>query len=143
MLIAYTSVYGNTKKAAEMLAEKMTAYGCPKVAIADLAREDMAECVEDAFRYDRLVLATTTYNAEIFPFMKTFIDHLVERNIQNKTVAFIENGSWAPMAKKVMAGMLEKSKNITYAENSVTIKSSVKEDTIEAIDKLAKELCCK
>ena len=143
VLIAYTSVYGNTKKAAEMLAEKMTAYGCPKVAIADLAREDMAECVEDAFRYDRLVLATTTYNAEIFPFMKTFIDHLVERNIQNKTVAFIENGSWAPMAKKVMAGMLEKNKNITYAENSVTIKSSVKEDTIEAIDKLAKELCCK
>jgi flavorubredoxin len=140
VMIAYTSVYGNTREAVELLAEKLKANGCPKVVVADLAREDMAECVEDAFRYGKLVLATTTYNADIFPFMKEFINHLTERNYQNRTVAFIENGTWAATAKKVMAGMLEKSKNLTYTETTVTIKSSLNEESISAIDSLANEL---
>ena len=113
VMIAYTSVYGNTKKAVELLAEKLKENGCPKVVVADLARDDMAECVEDAFRYDRLVLATTTYNGDIFPFMRTFIEHLTERSYQNRTVAFIENGTWAATAKRIMAGMLEKSNSTT------------------------------
>ena len=140
VFIAYTSVYGNTKKAAELLAEKLTEKGCPKVAIADLAREDMAECVEDGFRYGKLVLATTTYNADIFPFMKHFILDLTERNYQNKTIGLIENGSWAPMAAKVMKGMFEKSKNITWTETTVSIKSAVKAENIAQIEALADEL---
>ena len=141
IVIAYTSVYGNTKKAVIMLEEKLRAMGCPKVVVIDLARCDMAEAVEDAFRYDKLVLATTTYNAEIFPFMREFINHLTERNFANRTVAFIENGSWAPMAYKVMKGMLEKSKNITYTENNVKIMSALNEESMEQLDNLAKELC--
>lgn len=140
VMIAYTSVYGNTKKAVELLAQKLEEKGCPKVVVADLAREDMAECVEDAFRYGKIILATTTYNGEIFPFMKTFIDHLVERNYQNRTVGFIENGTWAPMAKRVMAGMLEKSKNITYLNNSVTIKSALNDESSAAIEAMAEEI---
>ena len=140
VFIAYTSVYGNTKKAAEMLAEKLTAMGCPKVAIADLAREDMAESVEDAFRYGKLVLATTTYNADIFPFMKHFILDLTERNYQNRTIGIIENGSWAPTAAKVIKGMFEKSKNITWLDTTVTITSAVKSANIQQIDALAEEL---
>ena len=141
IMIAYTSVYGNTRKAVEILADKLKKEGCPKVVVCDLAREDMAEAVEDAFRYSKLVLATTTYNAEIFPFMREFINHLTERNYQNRTVAFIENGTWAPLAKKVMQKMLEGSKNLTYIKNNVTIKSAVKSETVEALDKMAKELC--
>ena len=137
--IVYTSVYGNTKKAAEMLATLLEEKGV-KVALSDLARCDMAEAVEDAFRYDRLVLATTTYNADIFPFMRTFIDHLTERSYQNRKVAFIENGSWAPMATKVMTAMLEKSKNITYAEHTVRILSALNADSIAQIETLAAEL---
>ena len=140
VFIAYASAHGNTKKAAQMLAAKLEAQGCPKVAISDLAREDMAECVEDAFRYDRLVLASITYNAGIFPCMKTFIDALTERGYQNRKIGFIENGSWAPMAKKIMQGMFEKSKNITFCEESVTIQSAVNAETEAAIDRLAKEL---
>ncbi len=140
VFIAYTSVYGNTKKAAELLAEKLTAKGCPKVAIADLAREDMAESVEDAFRYGKIVLATTTYNADIFPFMKHFILDLTERNYQNRTIGLIENGSWAPMAAKVMKGMFEKSKNITWLENNVTIKAGFKSENIAQIEAMADEL---
>ena len=140
VFIAYTSVYGNTKKAAELLAEKLTAKGCPKVAIADLAREDMAESVEDAFRYGKIVLATTTYNADIFPFMKHFILDLTERNYQNRTIGLIENGSWAPMAAKVMKGMFEKSKNITWLENTVTIKAGFKSENIAQIEAMADEL---
>ena len=141
IVIAYTSVYGNTKKAALLLAEKLKANGCPKVVVNDLARCDMAEAVEDAFRYGKLVLATTTYNADIFPFMREFINHLTERNFQNRTVAFIENGSWAPLATKVMKGMLENSKNINYAENTVRILSALNEESTASIDALAKELC--
>ncbi len=141
IVIAYTSVYGNTKKAVIMLEEKLRAMGCPKVVVTDLARCDMAEAVEDAFRYDKLVLATTTYNAEIFPFMREFINHLTERNFANRTVAFIENGSWAPMAHKVMKGMLEKSKNITYTENNVKIMSALNDESMEQLDNLAQELC--
>ncbi len=141
VLIAYTSIYGNTKRAALLLAEKMRTIGCPKVAVCDLARDDMAEAVEDAFRYSTLVLATTTYNADIFPFMRTFIDALIERNYQNRTVAFIENGSWAPMAAKVMGGMLAKCKNLTFAENTVRILSAVDNAAQESIDALANELC--
>ncbi len=141
IVIAYTSVYGNTKKAVELLAEKLRANGCPKVVINDLARCDMAEAIEDAFRYSKLVLATTTYNAEIFPFMHSFITGLTERNFQNRTVALIENGSWAPLATKVMRGMLEKSKNITFAENTVKILSSLGEESTEQLSKLADELC--
>lgn len=141
VFIAYTSVYGNTKKAALELEEKLKAYGCPKVAISDLARSDMAENVEDAFKYSKIVLATTTYNAEIFPFMNEFINHLVERNYQNKTIGIIENGSWAPMAKKVILSKLEKCKNITYLENNLTIKSALTKENRETIDLMAKELC--
>lgn len=138
--ICYTSVYGNTEKAVKLLADELNNLGCPKVAVNDLARSDMAECVEDAFRYGKLVLATTTYNADIFPFMKEFINHLTEKNYQNRTVGFIENGTWAPMAKKVMSAMLENSKNITYLENSVTIKSALTDENIAAIKAMAKEL---
>ena len=141
IVIAYTSVYGNTKKAVLQLAEKLKANGCPKVVLNDLARCDMAEAVEDAFRYSKLVLATTTYNADIFPFMREFIDHLTERNFQNRTVAFIENGSWAPLAAKVMKEMLSKSKNLTFAETSVKILSALSEESSAALDKLANELC--
>jgi len=140
VVIAYTSVYGNTKKAVMALAEKLEEKGV-KVAVNDLARCDMAEAVEDAFRYGKIVLATTTYNADIFPFMKEFINHLTERNFQNRKVAFIENGSWAPMATKVMKGMLEKSKNITYAENEVKIMSALNEESEKQLDALAEELC--
>lgn len=141
IVIAYTSVYGNTKKAVELLADKLRAKGCPKVSVFDLARDDMAEAVEDAFRYGKLILATTTYNADVFPFMKEYIHHLTERNFQNRTVAFIENGSWAPQATRVMKKMLEGSKNLIFAENNVTILSSVKQNTREDIEKLADELC--
>ncbi len=141
IVIAYTSVYGNTKKAVMKLAEKLKANGCPKVVVNDLARCDMAEAVEDAFRYSKLVLATTTYNAGIFPFMHQFITHLTERNYSNRTVAFIENGSWAPMANKVMKGMLEKSKNLTYAENEVTVLSALNDESSAKLDALADELC--
>lgn len=141
IVIAYTSVYGNTKKAAELLADKLKENDCPKVSLFDLARDDMAEAVEDAFRYSKLVLATTTYNAEIFPFMREFINHLTERNYQNRTIALIENGTWAPMAKKVMKEMLSGCKNLTFAENEITIKSSMKADTKEKIAALAEELC--
>ncbi len=140
VLIAYTSVYGNTKKAVMQLADKLRANGCPKVAVTDLAREDMAEAVEDAFRYSKLVLATTTYNAEIFPFMRTFIDHLVERNYSNRTVALIENGSWAPLAAKVMRGMLEKCKNLTFTDTTVKILSALNEDSTKQLSDLAEEL---
>ena len=140
IMIAYTSVYGNTRKAVLLLAEKLKENGAKKVVINDLARDDMAECVEDAFRYSKLVLATTTYNGEIFPFMREFINHLTERNYSNRKVAFIENGSWAPMATKVMKGMLENSKNLEYAENNVKIMSSLNEPTISQIEQLAKEL---
>ena len=137
--IAYTSVYGHTKIAAEKLAELLRAKGV-KVAVSDLARDDMPEAVEDAFRYDRLVLATTTYNNGIFPFMHTFIEHLTEREYQNRTIAFIENGTWAPVAGKLMKAMFEKSKNITFAETTVTIKSALNEDSEAALEKLAEEL---
>lgn len=140
VMIAYTSVYGNTKKAVELLAEKLKEKGCPKVVVTDLAREDMAEAVEDAFRYGKIVLATTTYNGDIFPFMKTFIEHLTERNYQNKTIGLIENGSWASMAGKVMTGMFEKSKNITWLETSVKIVSSMDEQNKADIEKMAEEL---
>ena len=141
VMIAYTSVYGNTKKAAELLAEKLREKGCPKVVLSDLARSDMAENVEDAFRYGKLVLATTTYNADIFPFMREFIENLTERNYRNRTVAFIENGSWAPTAAKVMSKMLENSKDLTFAENSVKILSALNDESREKIDALAEELC--
>jgi flavorubredoxin len=141
VVIAYTSVYGNTQKAVELLAETLKAKGCPKVVINDLARCDMAEAVEDAFRYGKLVLATTTYNGEIFPFMRTFIEWLTERNFQNRTVGFIENGSWAPMATKVMRGMLEKCKNLQYAESTVKLLSALNEESREQISALAEELC--
>ena len=141
VVIAYTSVYGNTKKAVEYLAQKLKENGCPKVAINDLARCDMAEAVEDAFRYGKIVLATTTYNSDIFPFMRTFIDALTERGYRNRTIAFIENGSWAPTATTVMKKMLEKSKNITYAENNVQIKSAVSDENLKQLEALAKELC--
>ena len=141
VVIAYTSVYGNTKAAAMLLADKLRDSGCEKVVLNDLARCDMAEAVEDAFRYDRLVLATTTYNGDIFPFMREFINHLAERNYQNRTVAFIENGSWAPTATKVMRGMLEGCKNITYTDSTVKIISAMTEGTKAEIAALANELC--
>lgn len=140
VMIAYTSVYGHTKAAAQLLNDKLTELGCKKVVLCDLARCDMAEAVEDAFRYGKLVLATTTYNADIFPFMRTFIEHLTERNYQNRTVGFIENGAWAPMAAKVMRAMLEKSKDITYLPTTVTIKSALKSASIAQIEQMAKEL---
>lgn len=141
VVICYTSVYGNTKKAAELLKEELEALGCKKTVLTDLARSDMAEAVEDAFRYGKLVLATTTYNGDIFPFMRQFIDCLTERNFKNRTVGFIENGSWAPVAARVMRGMLEKSKDITYTDTLVTVKSALNEESRAAIKQLAKELC--
>ena len=141
VFIAYTSVYGNTRNAAKLLEEKLKEKGCPKVAIADLARDDMAEAVEDAFRYGKIVLATTTYNGDIFPFMREFINNLTERNFQNKTIALIENGSWAATAANVMKRMLEKSKNITYTETSVKIMSALSDANKAEIETLADELC--
>ena len=141
IVIAYTSVYGNTKKAAIQLAEKLKAKGCPKTVIHDLARCDMAEAISDAFRYSKLVLATTTYNAEIFPFMHQFITGLVERNFQNRTVALIENGSWAPLAAKIMKGMFEKCKNITFTETTVRILSALNEQSTQQLNDMADELC--
>lgn len=140
IMIAYTSVYGNTKKAALLLAEQLKTKGNIKVVINDLARCDMAEAVEDAFRYSKIVFATTTYNGEIFPFMREFIQHLTERNFGNRTVAFIENGSWAPMAARVMKGMFEKSKNINYTDTTVKIMSALNEESIAQINALADEL---
>ena len=140
VMIAYTSVYGNTKKAVNLLADKLKEMGCPKVVVCDLAREDMAEAVEDAFRYGKLVLATTTYNGEIFPFMKHFIDNLTERKYQNRTIGLIENGSWTPMAAKFMKKHFEASKDITWLDTTVTIKSAVKADTVEQLNKMAEEL---
>ena len=141
IMIAYTSVYGNTKQAVELLAEKLKANGCPKVVVNDLAREDMAECVEDAFLYGRIVLATTTYNADIFPFMREFIEHLTERNFQNKTIGLIENGSWAPLAAKTMKKMLEGCKNIEFIEPTVKIMSALNDESRGQIEKLAEALC--
>jgi flavorubredoxin len=141
VVIAYTSVYGNTKAAAELLAQKLTEKGCAKVVLNDLARCDMAEAVEDAFRYGKLVLATTTYNGEIFPFMREFINHLTERGYRNRTIGMIENGSWAPVAVKVMTKMLEGSKNLTFAEPVVKIFSSMNEENRAQIDALAEALC--
>ena len=141
VVIAYTSVYGNTKAAVMLLKEELEKAGCEKVVLNDLARCDMAEAVEDAFRYDRLVLATTTYNADIFPFMREFINHLTERNYQNRQVAFVENGSWAPTAAKVMKAMLDGAKNITYAEQGVKIISATTDENKTEIAALAKELC--
>ena len=139
VVIAYTSIYGNTKKAVELLAQKLEEKGV-KVAVNDLARCDMAEAVEDAFRYGKIVLATTTYNADIFPFMREFINHLTERNFSNRTIAFIENGSWMPMATKVMKNMFEKSKNINYAQNNVKILSALNEESVAQINALAEEI---
>ena len=141
VVIAYTSIYGNTKKAVMLLAEKLRENGCPKVTVNDLARCDMAEAVEDAFRYSKIVLATTTYNSDIFPYMKEFINHLTERNFSNRTVAFMENGSWAPVATNVMKGMLEKSKNLTFADTSVKILSALNDESSAQLDALADELC--
>ena len=141
IVVAYTSVYGNTKAAVDLLVQKLKDKGCPKVAVHDLARTDMAEAVEDAFRYGKLVLATTTYNADIFPFMKTFIHHLTERNYQNRTIGLIENGSWAPLAAKVMKGMFEKSKSITFTDTTVKILSALNEDSKAQIEAMAEELC--
>lgn len=143
IMIAYTSVYGNTKDAVLKLSDTLLEKGAKKVVLNDLARVDMAEAVEDAFRYDKIVFATTTYNADIFPFMRQFIDSLTERNFQNKTVAFIENGSWAPMATKVMKEMLAKSKNLTYLETSVKIMSALDENSTAQLLELADELCGK
>ncbi len=141
VMIAYTSVYGHTKAAVELLADKLKEKGCPKVVVCDLARDEMTEAVEDAFRYGKLVLATTTYNADIFPFMKHFIDHLTERNYQNRTIGLIENGSWAPLANKIMKGKFEKSKNITWLETEVTIKSALNAESSGQIEAMADELC--
>ena len=141
IMIAYTSVYGNTKQAVELLAEKLKSKGCPKVVVSDLAREDMAECVEDAFRYGRIVLATTTYNADIFPFMREFIEHLTERNFQNRKIAFIENGSWAPLAAKTMKKMLEGCKKLEFVEPTVRIMSALNDESKAKIDELAEALC--
>ena len=140
IVIAFSSVYGNTRKAVQILEEKLKANGCPRVVVYDLARADMAAAVADAFRYSKLVLATTTYNADIFPFMKEFIHHLTERNFQNRTVALMENGSWAPMAAKIMKGMLEESKNITWADNTVRILSALNEESMAQLNALADEL---
>jgi flavin reductase (DIM6/NTAB) family NADH-FMN oxidoreductase RutF/menaquinone-dependent protoporphyrinogen IX oxidase len=141
IVIAYTSVYGNTKRAVNQLAQKLRDLGCPHVVIHDLARTDMAEAVEDAFRYSKLVLATTTYNAEIFPFMREYINHLTERNYQNRTVALIENGTWAPMAARVMKELFAKSKNITFTDTTVKIMSALNEESAKQLDNLAQELC--
>lgn len=139
VVIAYTSVYGHTKAAAELLAKKLEEKGCPKVSVTDLARDDMAEAVEDAFRYGKLVLATTTYNMDIFPFMRTFVDHLTERNFQNRTVAIIENGTWAPTAAKIIKGMLENSKDVNIVD-TVTIKSAMTSENEAQLDALAAKL---
>jgi len=141
VVIAYASVYGHTKAAAELLAKKLEEKGCPKVSITDLARDDMAEAVEDAFRYGKLVLATPTYNADVFPFMKTFIHALTERNFRNRTVGLIENGSWAPTAAKVMRGMLSECKNITFTETTVKITSALNDESRAQIEAMAEELC--
>ncbi len=141
IVIAYTSVYGHTKKAVDAFAEMLRASGCPKVVVNDLARCDMAEAVEDAFRYGKLVVATTTYNADIFPFMKEFVQHLTERNFQNRTIGIIENGSWAPTAAKVIKCMFANSKNITFAPTTVTILSSMNEQNKQQLEQLAKEMC--
>ncbi|MBP3568465.1 MAG: FprA family A-type flavoprotein [Lachnospiraceae bacterium] len=141
IVIAYTSIYGNTKKAVLALEEALKAKGCPKVVVTDLARSDMAENVEDAFRYSKLVLATTTYNGDIFPFMKEFINHLTERGYSKRQVAFVENGSWAPVAAKVMKRMLEESKNLTFAEHEVKIMSALNEESNAQLEALAEELC--
>lgn len=140
VMIAYTSIYGNTRKAVDILAEKLRAKGCPKVVVCDLAREDMAEAVEDAFRYGKLVLASPTYNAGVFPFMRQFLDHLTERNYQNRTIGLIENGSWAPMAAKIMKAAFEKSKNITWLDTTVSITSAVKDADVEKLEAMAGEL---
>lgn len=141
VVVAYTSVYGNTKKAVELLVEKLGAYGCKKVEVYDLARCDMSQAVAAAFEYGTLVLASTTYNGDVFPFMREFVEHLTERNFSNRKVAVIENGSWAPMVAKVIGSMLEKSKNISFAQNTVRILSALNEESAEKIDALAKELC--
>ena len=141
VVIAYTSVYGNTKNAVKELEKMLLEKGCPKVSIHDLARDDMAEAVEDAFRYGKLVLATTTYNGGIFPFMGEFIEHLKERSFQKRTVAFLENGSWAPVAAKTMKGMLEECKDITMIDPVVTIRSAVKKENLEQLEALANALC--
>jgi len=140
VVIAYTSVYGNTKKAVELLEKTLLEKGCPKVSVHDLARDDMAEAVEDSFRYGKLVLATTTYNGDIFPYMKEFIHHLTERNFQNRTVGMMENGSWAPVAAKVMTKMLENSKNLTFTQNNVKILSALNDESKAQIEALAQEL---
>lgn len=140
VVIAYTSVYGNTKKAVEKLAEMLKEKGCPKVVVNDLARCDMAEAVEDAFRYGKIILATTTYNSDVFPFMREFINHLTERGFKNRTIGFIENGSWAPVATKVMKKMLENSKNLTYTEANVRILSALNEESLVQLEALADEL---
>jgi len=141
IFVAYTSVYGHTKAAVELLVQKLKEKGCPKVSVCDLAREDMAEAVEDAFRYGKLVLATTTYNADIFPFMRTFIEHLVERGYKNRTIALVENGSWAPLAAKVMKGMFEGCKNLTFLEPVIRLTSAMNDLTKDAIEKVSDELC--
>ena len=141
IVIAYTSVYGHTKKAVDLLADKLRSKGCPKVVVYDLARDDMSAAVADAFRYSKLVLATLTYNAGIYPFMQDFINRLTERSFQNRTIGLIENGSWAPTAAKVMKGMFEKSKNITWLENNVKIMSSLSDENAAEIDAMAEELC--
>ena len=141
IVIAYTSVYGNTKKAVLQLADKLRTNGCPKVVVHDLARDDMAQAVADAFRYSKLVLATTTYNADIFPFMREFIDHLTERNFSNRTVGLIENGSWAPLAAKIMRTELEKCKNLTFTDTTVRILSAMNEESAAQLNELVSELC--
>ena len=141
IVVAYTSVYGNTKTAVELLVQKLQEKGCPKVVVHDLARTDMAQAVADAFRYGKLVLATTTYNADIFPFMKEFIHHLTERNFQNRTIGLIENGSWAPLAAKVMRNMLAGSKNLTFTDTTVRIQSALNEESTAQVETLANELC--
>ena len=141
VVIAYTSVYGHTKKAVELLAEKLKANGAPKVVVYDLARDDMSAAVADAFRYSRLVLATITYNGSIYPFMNDFVTRLVEHNFQNRTVGLIENGSWAPTAARVIKKMMEGSKNIKWTDTTVTIMSAVKQENVEQIEAMAKELC--
>ena len=141
IVVAYTSVYGNTKKAVELLAEKLRDKGCPKVVVYDLARCDMSQAVADAFRYGKLILATTTYNAEIYPFMRTFIEHLTERNYQNRTIGLSENGSWAPLAAKIMKGMFEKSKKITWLDTTVRILSSLSAENKDELEAMANELC--
>ena len=141
VVIAYTSIYGNTKAAVELLAQKLQEKGCPEVVVHDLARCDMAEAVEDAFRYGKLVLATTTYNADIFPFMKEYIHHLTERNYQNRTIGLMENGSWAPLAAKVMAKMLEGSKNLSFLDTTVKIMSALNDESRAQIEAMAEQLC--